>query len=118
MTEEQLGQYMNDYDALLALDDTPVAAAREAHKRPTDTDLNRALKQVVIRPGKEGFAEDEKCVVCQEEFQDKEKARIIRSCPCKNQYYHFRCIKEWLHSDLKASGKATCPTCRKAITVD
>jgi len=45
------------------------------------------------------------CVICMEDFSIKTRPHTLH-CPCKENYYHKRCIREWL---LKS---ATCPICR------
>ena len=45
------------------------------------------------------------CVICMEDFSIKGRPHTLH-CPCKENYYHKGCIREWL---LKS---ATCPICR------
>eukprot|EP00968_Pinguiococcus_pyrenoidosus_P009298 scaffold731_cov261-Pinguiococcus_pyrenoidosus.AAC.44 len=46
-----------------------------------------------------------RCVVCQCDFEDKEKVRIL---PCSH-FFHVDCVDEWLRR------KDTCPCCMKSI---
>lgn len=45
------------------------------------------------------------CVVCMEPFSPDHGPYTL-SCPCKHNYYHQPCVRQWL---LKS---ATCPMCR------
>lgn len=48
------------------------------------------------------------CVICMENFSTQGNPHTLY-CPCKENYYHKICIREWL---LKS---ATCPICRSDL---
>ena len=48
------------------------------------------------------------CVICLENFSIRGGPHTLY-CPCKENYYHRGCIREWL---LKS---ATCPICRSDL---
>ena len=54
---------------------------------------------------KEKYSENERCIICMEEFIDNEKVNLL---PC-GHIFHINCIKQWL---LKTK---SCPFCKTEI---
>ena len=54
---------------------------------------------------KKKFTENYQCIICMEEFEEKEKVKLL---PC-GHIFHDNCIKQWL---LK---QKTCPFCKDEI---
>jgi Ring finger domain len=52
------------------------------------------------------FGETGTCVICQEELQDGDRVRCLRTC---QHLFHSQCIDPWLLKQFN------CPLCRKAI---
>ncbi|MCQ2819329.1 MAG: hypothetical protein MJ252_18860 [archaeon] len=73
--------------------------------------VSKGLNQNAIRRiplvsySKNQFKDNDKCVICQEDFKTGEKVSKL-SC---NHIYHPECIKEWLKSNKK------CPFCMQEI---
>lgn len=63
----------------------------------------KSLPQEWFKKGK--YLED-KCVVCQYEFKDEDKVKVL---PCKH-CFHPECIDEWLKN------QKVCPFCKKEIS--
>ena len=54
---------------------------------------------------KKKFTENFQCIICMEEFQEKEKVKLL---PC-GHIFHDNCIKQWLLN------QKTCPFCKDEI---
>ena len=73
--------------------------------------VNKGLskKQIENLPNvyydKDKYSENYQCIICMEEFQKKEKVKLL---PC-GHIFHDNCIKEWL---LK---QKSCPFCKSEI---
>ena len=52
-----------------------------------------------------GKSADSTCVICQEDFKNKEKLKIT---PCEH-IFHPQCISKWLETECI---RPTCPSCR------
>ena len=60
---------------------------------------------------KEVKEEDEKCVICYENFK-KEEALKMTNC---FHTFHCKCIKKWIKSKLNISETPDCPICRREL---
>lgn len=85
--------------------------------RYTTEDFTKRIDQFLVehlpRQHEEEKDDDESdaygdCVICMDDFSVKGGPHTLH-CPCKENYYHKGCIREWL---LKS---ATCPICRSDL---
>lgn len=60
-----------------------------------------------VKYNKKKYTENDKCVICQEEFKENE---IVSKLGC-NHIYHSNCIRQWLKSNKK------CPFCMQEIKI-
>ena len=86
------------YEQLLALEDN----VGSVNKGLTDEQIQ---KLPLTKFKKKKFAENFQCIICMEEFQEKETVKLL---PC-GHIFHDNCIKQWL---LK---QKTCPFCKSEI---
>ena len=60
---------------------------------------------------KEVKEEDEKCVICYENFKKEESLKMTN---CFHTF-HCKCIKKWIKSKLNIKEKPDCPICRREL---
>ncbi|CAM0903829.1 unnamed protein product [Alopecurus aequalis] len=87
---------LNDYDALLALDEN-----NHQHTGASESQINN-LPQSVFQP----TSTEEPCAVC---LENPAVGDTIRTLPCFHKF-HKDCIDEWLRR------KKLCPVCKCGIT--
>ena len=82
-------------------------AIQEVRYTPHDFSqhLDKFLVQHGFFPEEKGFGD---CVICMEEFSEGNLPHTL-TCPCKDNYYHKACVRQWL---LKTP---TCPMCRSDL---
>ena len=86
------------YEQLLQLEDNVGSVNKGLTSEQIDNLPNKRFK-------KEKNREFFQCIICMEEFQEKEKVKVL---PCAH-IFHINCIKQWL---LK---QKTCPFCKSEI---
>ena len=86
------------YEQLLQLEDN----MGNVNKGLTKTQFRKLPE---IRYDKDKYSENYQCIICMEEFKQKEKVKLL---PC-GHIFHNNCIKEWL---LK---QKSCPFCKSEI---
>ncbi|PWA65273.1 putative E3 ubiquitin-protein ligase RHA4A [Artemisia annua] len=64
------------------------------------------VKELIYERSKCKNENDHDCVICLEEFQEKETIGVLE--PCKH-LFHTYCITRWLFK------KPSCPTCRHPL---
>ena len=92
------------YDQLLELGERLGNVAQERW-RVEGREAVRALSVIEYMAGSETRTKDTKCLVCQYDFEDGEKLKLL---PCSHAF-HEECIDGWLESHK------TCPTCKHSI---
>ena len=55
--------------------------------------------------------ENEKCVICYESFEEKEKVKMTNCF----HLFHFKCIKKWIESKANLAQTPECPICRRKL---
>jgi hypothetical protein len=85
----------NDYEMLLALDDTAPKV-----KGASVAEIDEHLRRHVVQPG-----EEDKCAVCLEEMTAGEE---VRKLTCRH-LFHFECVSKWLLINK------VCPIDKRAI---
>jgi Ring finger domain len=76
--------------------------------RYTPHDFSQQLDKFMVPheyPNEKGFGD---CVICMEEFSSNNYPHTL-ACPCKDNYYHKGCVRQWL---LRTP---TCPMCRSDL---
>ncbi|EEF30667.1 protein with unknown function [Ricinus communis] len=68
--------------------------------------IDNLLPTVIYGDNEMKIPEFEVCVICLEDYMDRELCRILPSC---RHMFHSHCIEQWLKWNL------TCPTCRGCI---
>ena len=86
------------YEQLLQLEDNVGSVNKGLTSEQIDNLPNKRFK-------KEKNREFFQCIICMEEFQEKEK---VKALPCAH-IFHINCIKQWL---LK---QKTCPFCKSEL---
>lgn len=86
------------YEQLLQLEDNVGSVSKGLSSNQIDKLPN-------IKYRKEKNSENYQCIICMEEFEEKEKVKLL---PC-GHIFHNNCIKQWL---LK---QKTCPFCKSEI---
>ena len=86
------------YEQLLQLEDNVGSVSKGLSSNQID-------KLPIIKYRKEKNSENYQCIICMEEFEEKEKVKLL---PC-GHIFHNNCIKQWL---LK---QKTCPFCKSEI---
>ena len=86
------------YEQLLQLEDNVGNVSKGLTAEQIDNLPNKRFK-------KEKNREFYQCIICMEEFQEKEKVKVL---PCAH-IFHINCIKQWL---LK---QKSCPFCKSEI---
>lgn len=76
-------------------------------------DFSRLVDQFLVehslsKPSEEDEDRFGDCVICMEDFSQRGQPHTLH-CPCRDNYYHKACIRQWL---LKS---ATCPICRSDL---
>ena len=83
------------------------------HENDLDSDNNNynLIDITYKKDSKEVKEEDEKCVICYENFK-KEEALKMTNC---FHTFHCKCIKKWIKSKLNIKEKPDCPICRREL---
>ena len=63
------------------------------------------------KDSKEAKEENEKCVICYENFIKDESLKMTN---CFHTF-HFKCIKKWIKSKINAREQPECPICRSEL---
>ena len=86
----------------------------ESHNKEV-CDINHILSELIEIPfkrTKKGAKEgNEKCVICYENFKEKE---IVKMTSCLH-IYHFKCIKKWVENKKESREEPDCPICRRKL---
>jgi len=101
--DENNSQYPNvdnmSYEELLALEEQIGNVSKGLDKK--------LIEKIPFDKYKKNKYSDDKCVICQIEFENNEKVKVL---PCKH-CYHKECIEAWL-KDQKV-----CPFCKSEIKI-
>lgn len=86
----------------------------ESHNKEV-CDINHILSELIeilFKRTKKGAKEgNEKCVICYENFKEKE---IVKMTSCLH-IYHFKCIKKWVENKKESREEPDCPICRRKL---
>ena len=83
------------------------------HENDLDSDNNNynLIDITYKKDPKEVKEEDEKCVICYENFKKEESLKMTN---CFHTF-HCKCIKKWIKSKLNIKEKPDCPICRREL---
>lgn len=84
------------------------------HENDLDSDNNNNYNLIDItykKDPKEVKEEDEKCVICYENFKKDESLKMTN---CFHTF-HCKCIKKWIKSKLNIKETPDCPICRREL---
>ena len=83
------------------------------HENDLDSENNNynLIDITYKKDAKEVKEEDEKCVICYENFK-KEEALKMTNC---FHTFHCKCIKKWIKSKLNIKETPDCPICRREL---
>ena len=75
-------------------------------------DTSCELKDISFQKlSKEVKNENEKCVICYENFKEKEDVKMTNCF----HLFHYKCIKNWIKSKDKSKETPDCPVCRRKL---
>ena len=96
----------------------PVTFARNVIKisgKIVNSDINDTLCELIDisfqKVSKEVKNENEKCVICYENFKEKEDVKMANCF----HLFHCECIKNWIKSKDKSEEAPDCPVCRRKL---
>ena len=79
------------------------------------SEINNILNDLIEIPFKSSNKKtkegNEKCVICYENFKEKE---IVKMTSCFH-IYHFNCIKRWIENKIELKENPDCPICRRKL---
>ena len=78
------------------------------------SEINNILDDLIDIPfknSKKTKEGNEKCVICYENFKEKE---IVKMTSCFH-IYHFKCIKKWIENKMELRENPDCPICRRKL---
>lgn len=79
------------------------------------SEINNILDDLIDIPFKSSNKKtkegNEKCVICYENFKEKE---IVKMTSCFH-IYHFKCIKKWIENKIELRENPDCPICRRKL---
>ena len=78
------------------------------------SEINNILDDLIDIPfknSKKTKEGNEKCVICYENFKEKE---IVKMTSCFH-IYHFKCIKKWIENKIELRENPDCPICRRKL---